>query len=323
MEAVTTSSQTQNTQSSSEVTPAIAQTQKFETKAAGDDFEQLLKALLPATQENNVSEEELFAALTRERLLSLKGEDALKEFDTVFAAKKANFTKPDGFVAYEAAAVETLRQLTSAGVISSSEGDQIYSEAFAAAQLDSNTATLWDRRGGQNDPTMAVEKMEAALAAARLKISNFAEGKDTVSYLGLANADGGQRYNSAASSAVASNLSTSSTGSLPTGTIKPRGSYVDGANGFLFKPISSNEGRLAVLLPESMAHLVEEVVLKDKSGKVIDRGRSTGYGDTGVREKFSFSRKGGSYPKRLSVEVRLQDGSTVTYKIPDPSKRYD
>ena len=217
-----------------------------------------------------------------------------------------------------------LKKLTASGTLTKEEGDAVYSQAFAGAQLDSNTSALWDRRGGANDPTMAIEKLDAALKAARTKIDTFAAGTTQVTQLSLASAADGQRANlgSLTSATTLSSIS-GSTAALPTGTIKARGAYIDGANGFLFKPISSNEGRLAVLLPESMAHLVDSVVLKDSKGKVIEKGRSVSFGDTGTREKISFSRQGGSYPKKLTVEVKLQDGSVVNYKIPDPSKRYD
>jgi hypothetical protein len=78
-----------------------------------------------------------------------------------------------------------------------------------------------------------------------------------------------------------------------------------------------------VLLPEALAHLVDSVVIKDKDGNIIEEGHSTGYGDTGEREKFSFSKPGQNYPSDLIVEARLADGQTKVWNIPDPSQRYD
>jgi len=72
-----------------------------------------------------------------------------------------------------------------------------------------------------------------------------------------------------------------------------------------------------------MAHFVDKVVLKDSDGKVIDRGRHSSFGDTGTRKKFVFRKKGESYPKNITVEVHKNDGTVKSYKIPEPSKRYD
>jgi hypothetical protein len=320
MELVRTFSQLENTQTASQVSQTSWSEQ---IPNLGDNFDATLKSLLPSTSENNVSEEELFAALVKERIVALKGAEAGVKFDEQFALQKQRYTKADGFVAYEAAGVASLKKLTAEGVISDTEGDQIYSQAFAAAQLDSNAETLWDRRGGGNDPTIAVEALATALASARTKIENLVADATKLTVRSLKSADDGQVATVSSATGQTSTSSTSSIKSYPTGTIKPRGRYVDGTNGFLFKPISSTDGRLAILLPESMAHNVTQVVLKNSKGKVLDRGRSTGYGDMGVREKFAFSKKGGSYPKNLIVEVSLSDGSKVRYKIPDPSQRYD
>jgi hypothetical protein len=43
----------------------------------------------------------------------------------------------------------------------------------------------------------------------------------------------------------------------------------------------------------------------------------------GGREHFRFNKPGADYPKDLTVEVTMKDGSIKTYKIPDPSQRYD
>ncbi len=98
---------------------------------------------------------------------------------------------------------------------------------------------------------------------------------------------------------------------------------MDGPNGFLFKPKSSKDGRLAILTPESVNHQVTSVVLKDQNGKVIEKGHSTGFGDVGTREKFAFQKPGGSYPRNLHVEVSLNNGAVLTYIIPDPTQRVD
>ncbi len=97
---------------------------------------------------------------------------------------------------------------------------------------------------------------------------------------------------------------------------------MDGPNGFLFKPVSDSDGKLAVLLPERMTGRAESVVIKDATGNVLDRGRFTGVGN-GDREHLRFSKPGERYGQNVIVEITLKDGRKVQYQIPDPSKRHD
>ncbi len=313
MTAISKVSSNENTQSGSGV---ITQKSGFVTKAAVGEFDSLLKSLLSPDGENKISEEELFAALAHERVAALKGDEAASKYNDILAAKKSAFARADGFIPVEKAANAALQELVSSGVLTSEEGDQVYSESFAGAQLDSNTEALFDSRGGANDPSRAVEAMEAALSGAKLAIDGFVAGTSTYSTRSLAAAGDGLSLGTISTK-------TGDLSGVDTSTETPVGNTVDGADGFLFKPISNNQGTLAVLLPESMAHLVEQVLLKDINDNVLDEGKSTGYGDTGEREKFSFSKKGGEYPKDIKVEVHMADGSIKTYEIPDPSQRYD
>jgi len=293
--------------------------------AIESDFEKLLKGLVKVNQENKVSEEALFAGVVRERVAKLKGEDVAKEYDTILEKTKAAATHGD-FVAMEDAAKNALKELRSQSKLSAEEADQVYSEAFAASQLDGNTDALYDDRGGAGDATIAVDTMEAALLAARTIVEKFDSKEQQVSTRSLDEASAGKGSasgGSAIASLLGSSVSVSADASSVADSTTPKGTTVDGANGFLFKPIAESNGNLAVLAPEALKGLVDSVVLKDLAGNEIDRGNSTGYGDAGTREKFSFSKPGGSYPKDLTVEIRMQDGSVKSYTIPDPSKRYD
>jgi hypothetical protein len=100
------------------------------------------------------------------------------------------------------------------------------------------------------------------------------------------------------------------------------GIHVDGANGFLWKPVSDSDGRLAVLTPERFTGNVAQVVLKDQAGNVLETGRHGGVGNGG-REHFRFSKPGGAYPPGVTVEVRMRNGGTESYPIAQPSQRYD
>lgn len=302
----------------SAITPTVANT------AVESDFEKLLKGLVKVNQENKVSEEALFAGIVRERVAKLKGEDVAKEYDTLLDKAKTAATHGD-FTCMEEAAKSALKDLRSQSKITAEEADQIYSESFAASQLDSNSDALYDDRGGANDATIAVDTMEAALLAARTKIEKFDSKEDKAATRSLDEAAAGKSAgaNTAVSASLIGSAVVSGDASAVPDSTSPQGTTVDGANGFLFKPVAESNGNLAVLAPEALKGLVDSVVLKDASGNEIDRGNSTGYGDAGTREKFSFSKPGGSYPDNLTVEIRMANGSVKSYLIPDPSKRYD
>ena len=283
------------------------------------DFTDFLKAALIPDGANNVSEEELFAATIGERVSSLKGSDAATRYNEILASQRTSLTKPDGYVPHEQAAVNSLKQLVSDGTLTSAEADKIYSESFAASQLDNNADTLFDGRGGANDPTIAVASLEDAVKKAEELILKMASGElvaDSRS-LSTASATGSK----SAVSAVTTGSLVSSTGSE---TITPTGTYVDGQEGFLFKPITNNQGKLAVLLGQEWTGNVLSVILKDQNDNVIEEGQlmADGIVETG-REKYNFSKPGGSYQDNIKVEVTLSDGTVKTYEISDPSKRYD
>lgn len=91
-------------------------------------------------------------------------------------------------------------------------------------------------------------------------------------------------------------------------------------DGFLWKPKGENSGKLVVLLPPSYSGKVRSVALKDKNGRQLEAGRSSGVANGG-REHFRFSQPGGSYPNGVLVEVELSSGKKLAYKIDSPSSR--
>lgn len=276
-------------------------------------FEAFMKTILKGEASSQVSEEELFAGVIGERL-SAKNPELATKYKELLDKEKAARTKPDGYVPVEDAAKAALATLARDGGITEEDGNKIYSESFAAAQLDSNTSALFDGKGGPGDPTIAVETMEKALLAAKLKLEQFASGGATFEdrQLGEASATAAQ-FRTGGVTAHSSVVSGGST--------TPQGTFVDGGGGFLFKPVSDSDGKLAILAPEKLTGLVEKTILM-ADGKEIESGRYSGNGNGG-REHFRFSRPGGGYPKELTVAMILKNGEEVTYKISDPSQRYD
>lgn len=295
-----------------------------ETKESSD-FDALLKNFLPADNNANVSEEELFSAAAGERINALKGAEGLKAYQDALAIEKQALTRSDGFVETEQATINALNKLVADGVISAEEGDSVYTDSFAAAQLDDNKDTLFDNRGSDNDPSVAVAKMSEVMQKIKSYMENIETTRSSEPLKSLASAgQTGSNLTSALSGAFGADLSGFGTGVSESGAVVPNGTYVDGSEGFLFKPITDNDGRLGVLFDQSWTYNLANVRLLDQSGNLVEDGLRTtaGIAETG-REKFIFSKKGGDYQDNLTVEVTFKDGAIKTYAIADPSKRYD
>jgi hypothetical protein len=260
------------------------------------EFDATLTNLLGGTPADKVSEEALFSALVQQRIGQKFGEETQKEFENVLKGQKDLLRKPDGFVPLEDATKSALRSLSAAGKLKAEDVDAIYSEAFAAAQLDNDTSALFDDRGGSGDHTVAVSTLEQALLSSRLKIEKFDAGTETPQ----------KRSVSEASYSLGGTAGASST--LPAG--------------FLYKPVSDSDGKVAVLLPPGLAGLASSVRLVGPTGEELETGRFTGNGNGG-RDHFRFSKPGSAYPDGASVEVLLKTGEILRYLIAETSDRQE
>ena len=320
---------TTTTDTSTSGTGTDAMTGTTDSGAAGDgttasagEFEALLKTFLPGNSGRKVSEEELFSAAVGERISTLKGAEALSKYQTNLSAAEEADKKPDGYISYEQATIKTLKGLVSDGTLTKEEGDTIYSSAFMGAQLDGNTDSLFDDRGGNGDATIAVAGLDTAIAGVKAYLAALGDkAPETLRTLETAGPTGrGQ----GATAAVTSGATLQST-PVGSGEVTPSGTTVDGPEGFLFKPVSNNSGTLAVLLGEAWTGNIASVMLKDSAGNLLEEGHYTGAAGTAEtgREKYSFSKAGGNYGKNVTVDVTFKDGSVKSYHIPDPSQRYD
>ncbi len=290
------------TKSAQEVKASEESSKKTETSEVSDQFNAVLRGVLGSDSATSISEEELFAGVIEERLGTSVGAEAAAAYHEAFAEHKGINTRPDGHVLFEKAAKDALADLEAKGILTKEQSSKVKAEAFKAAQLDDNADALYDGRGSENDPTIAIMNFDAAMLAARDMLKKIDAGEVEVTEEVAATDAGGSE------------------------TITANGTTVDGAGGFLFKPESDSNGNLVVLLPAQLAGKVIDVVLKDEAGTELDKGVSTGMANpdaVGDREHFRFSKPGASYGQNLTVEVAMQDGSIKTYKIPNPSERYD
>jgi hypothetical protein len=308
------------TKTDATTTPATTTSTATKDSSAGT-FETFLKAQLANKTAGNVSEEELFSALIGQRIEALKDSETATKYTSALSDNKKAMAKADGFVPCEDAAKKSLAGLRESGVLTKEEADKIYSEAFAGAQLDSNKDALFDDRGGAGDTTISTAEFAKAMETSKAVMDQIAAGTLTVTARSLDEASNGK---SAGVGVGAATGVTTGGLALAAGTSNtPDGTKFDGDGGFLWKPISNNQNKLAVLLPNDFKYQVSGVTVLDASGVVLDSGTSTGYGDDGEREKFSFNKTGGDYGDNLTVNVAFMDGTHIEYKIPDGSKRYD
>ncbi len=295
---MTTIQSSTDTSSNQPVTKKTDEKPVDSTKATSTEFDTTLKSLIRPDGANKVSEEDLFSALVQERIKKEKGDDTLKEFQTMLQQKQDAMKKPDGYVPVEDATKAALIQLRDSGKLTEVEADTLYSKAFAGAQLDDNKEALFDNRGGAEDSSIAVATLEQALLSSRVQMEKYDSGELEVTMRSVAEASAGKN---AAKSSVA-------------------GAAAVGGAGFLWKPISDSDGKLAVLLPPSFAGLVASARLLGPNGDEIESGRYGGNGNGG-REHFRFSQPGGNYPQGVVVEALLKSGEKVLFKIGNPSER--
>ena len=287
------------------------------TTESTDDFSTFMTKVLNRQAEQNVSEEELFSGLIGQRLTKLGKTEAAELYQTELSKAKTTYTKSDGFIENEAAANEALRQVVEAGALTKEEAEKIKGEAFAAAQLDDNKDALYDDRGSENDPTIAVSKLEAALFAMKTLVEKIDNGEIECESRPLEESSTGSSGgvdadNSDADGASSGGLS----GSVP----------LDGAGGFLWKPISESSGKLVVLLPASLSTVVERLEVHSdlpptEATKLGEGDYDKQFGDG--RSIYRFSKSGPEFGDNVHVVAFKEDGSTVTWDIEDGSARND
>ncbi len=278
------------------------------TEAAATGFEGLLRNIIAPEKNSSINEEELFAALLQERIETKVSAEAAEAFETALKSNKKAMRRGDGYTPVEDAANAALEDLVEDGTLSVTDADEIKAQAFRAAQLDDNLTALYDGRGSGSDTTVATAESESALASAMSLIEQMESG--TLSTTAAA----------ATSTTTSTNASSAASGT--TFSLTPEGNTIDDEGGFVFKPESEHEKKLVILLPSEYASQVEDVLLKDEDDNILERGNSSGYANGG-REHFRFEKAGQDYPDNLTVEVRMTDGSIMSYEIPNPSERYD
>lgn len=310
----------------SPVTETTTESQSIQTVApkkeekqseAALEFSSLMKTLLKVEKENIVSEEELFAGMVQQRIKETKGDETAEKYKAELDKVAGQMKKADGFVPWEDAAKAALRSIKESGVVTEEEAQKIYSESFAASQLDSNTDTLFDGRGGAGDTTVAFLEMNAALEKAKAQIEAFAKDPSLLKMRDLSEASNSKP---AGLVPVASGSGTHPYAGDAAAVTE--GDPVDGQGGFVFKPISETRGTLVIVTPNVLTSKIESLAVKTLTGETLEEGTFSGVANGG-REHYRFTKPGSAFPKDVVVEIQMKDGSVKKYNIADPTKRYD
>jgi hypothetical protein len=90
-------------------------------------------------------------------------------------------------------------------------------------------------------------------------------------------------------------------------------------SGFLWKPVSENDGKLVILLPQSLTGKIRSASihssLPPRSENMIENGRFSGDTHNENRAHFRFSKPGSSYPDNTYVVAQLNDGTYTSFQI--------
>jgi hypothetical protein len=278
---------------------------------SGDDFAAVLKSFMKTSSSGSVNEEELFAGLVQK--MASEKDAAAAGFNQHFQSAVSAHTRSDGYIAYEDATKTALKKSVADQTLTQEEASQIYSTAFAAAQLDSNQEALFDGRGSEEDNTVAVAEIEQGILRAKDFLAKLAAGEIATTARDLNEASNAAPQASGGEPGRVS----ADPSSLTAGARKAE----DGPEGFVYKPVSDSDGNLVVLLPAEFTGAISQLVLKE-GDEVIAKGRFTSVANGG-REHYRFSKPGKEYPDGLTVEATLEDGRKVTYAISDSSRRWD
>ena len=122
-----------------------------------------------AVVNGSVSEEALFAGMMGLKLLETSGRDAYVQFTD--RVRQLTSTSETGGSA-EQAAKKALKE-----VVSAKDASKIYSEAFAASQLDDKSNALFDSIGGKRDRTVAVATFKAAIDSGTANMTKIEAGE--------------------------------------------------------------------------------------------------------------------------------------------------
>ena len=275
-----------------------------------------IKRVLTPDAAGQIHEEELQYAIVV-HLLEHSKAGAGNEFERIFGAKIGTGSPPIGT---EDAVKSALAQLVASGNLDLKTAEQINGASFEAAQLDGYKHLLFDGKAGPNDATIAVLGIDEAAALAHAGIKKMEQADSGVFSRSLTATSNGVLNLADLKESLELKGSGDLTGSAAAGAT----SAVD-PKGFLWKPISANNGNLVVLLPKSLTGKVTSCAvyrdLPPTQDNLIERGRFSGDQSNGDRSHFRFNHPGSYFPQKCFVVAVTNQGAEVAFEIADSGMR--
>ena len=293
----------------SQLTQSEASSVKPEIKSY-KDFGSILSRTLAPDAQGNIHEEQMQNAITYFLLNSKDtklGVAYLEAFNKYIGSGNPPMSAEDTVKA-------SLKDMVKEGILKKEDAEKINGISFRAAQLDNNTNELFDGKGSNNDPTVAIMPMEQAITKAQNMLEAIDGGKELVASRSL-DAPSNQKP-----------IASTDSGSLSSSEGLNSSSGSGGSGGFLWKPVSESDGKLVVLVPSTLAGNVASCeihsTIPSTNSTLIERGKYVGNVNRG-RPTFRFSRPGAGFPNNCYVVATLKDGSTKTFSVPNGASRVE
>lgn len=282
-----------------------------ETATAADGVaptvQEAIRSFLPEGA-SQIDEESLFMAILGQRIQAMKGDEAAQTYQTRVQEHLEELAAGGAYASVELAARAALTDFYEEAMLTEEEAQTLHAQAFKSAQLDDNSASLYDGRGGEDDPTMTVADISKALASAEALLTKFDNNEEVSGTMPLDIGNTGIED-------IGKGDGSSAIDDVYGGEIRSFG------GGFVFKPVSEKDGNLVILLPSEFAGEIVRLQLFGTDGTLIETGDDQGE-TNGNRPTFRFDQPGADYPANIQVVATLTDGTERTYSIPDPSQRY-
>ena len=276
-----------------------------------------------------ISEQDMFAAIAHQELKRINGALADK-FASEFPDMLRHMLPQKGANAPFKAADRILRAYLRNKEINQRQYKAIRDEAFGKAQFDTDRSQLGALKADQgarwsiSETTVseALRKYSVNLRASAHEIARFKQIESQVSRAKRrAQREAREASAQTLHAEAARHPSAASAGSPAADAKGPTLLTSEAPSGFIWKPVSASDGKLAVVLPTSWSNLNPALEILDEEGEeLIAKGRIAGVLSDG-RKIVRFSAAGAEFPENCIVKVTLQDGSFRTVRIHDPQVR--
>ncbi|MFN8389985.1 MAG: hypothetical protein U0136_06820 [Bdellovibrionota bacterium] len=306
-----------NTTDSSQQTKSTDSTKSTE---GGSDFSAFLLKSLGRTGQDQVNEEELFSSVIGEQL-NEQDPAAADFYQQKVTELSGTMARSDGYVPVEDVAKAALKATVDAGKVTKEKAETIHATAFAAAQLDDNTESLYDSRG----TTAAVATMDEAMFKVKAIMDQIESGslvlppRDLSTPSNVGTTPGSMLGLNVAGDAIDRLLPSASAGEIAATEAGAAEGTSEKQTRFTWKHEAS-DGNLAILLPTRLNGNIKGVSLYDSDGNLLEKGDySKKTGDN--RTVFRFNHVGGYYGKDIDAAVTLDDGNVLVYNVNNGNER--